>query len=89
MRIQFSPLAFRHLMEWQNEDRKTTSRILELIDAAARQPFTGIGKPEPLKGELKGFWSRRITAEHRLVYRVSGIGETQLLEVAACRNHYG
>ena len=48
-----------------------------------------LGKPEPLRGELKGFWSRRITHEHRLVYRVTGSGGAQMLEIAACRYHYG
>jgi toxin YoeB len=51
-------------------------------------PFKGLGKPEPLKHSLKGWWSRRITREHRLVYRVSGKGAAQQLEIAACRYHY-
>lgn len=54
-----------------------------------REPFKGTGKPEPLGGNLAGWWSRRINQEHRLVYRVSGKGEAQALEVAQCRYHYG
>ena len=63
-------------------------RLNEFIRDAQSSPFKGIGKPEPLVGPLKGWWSRRITLEHRLVYRVSGTGETQALEIAACRFHY-
>ena len=54
-----------------------------------RTPFAGMGRPEPLVGDMKGFWSRRITQEHRLVYRISGKGDEQTLEIAACRFHYG
>jgi toxin YoeB len=88
MRVLFSSRAFLQFMDWQQQDRKIADRIAELIIASLRQPFTGIGKPEPLRGELRGFWSRRITQEHRLVYRVTGSGETQTLEVASCRYHY-
>ncbi len=63
-------------------------KINILIRECMRTPFSGTGKPEPLKGELHGFWSRRITGEHRLVYRVTGSGETQELQIAACRYHY-
>lgn len=59
-----------------------------LIEDTRRQPFTGLGKPEPLRGQYKGYWSRRITGEHRLIYRVSGAGEAQALEIIACRFHY-
>jgi toxin YoeB len=65
-------------------------RINRLIEDARRTPFTGLGKPEPLKGEFSGFWSRRINGEHRLIYRVSGqAGTDQRIEIAACRYHYG
>lgn len=60
------------LREWVESDRRVALRILDLIEAVLRDPFTGIGKPEPLKYVLAGCWSRRITQEHRLVYRVSG-----------------
>lgn len=63
-------------------------KINILIRECMRTPFSGTGKPEPLKGELQGFWSRRITGEHRLVYRVTGSGDAQELQIAACRYHY-
>lgn len=63
-------------------------KINPLIKDCMRTPFHGVGKPEPLKGELKGFWSRRITREHRLVYRIAGDGQDQVLQIAACRYHY-
>jgi toxin YoeB len=89
MRVMFASRAFAQFADWQRDDHKMAMRIIELIEAVRRQPFTGIGKPEPLRNELSGFWSRRITQEHRLVYRVTGAGETQTLEIAACRFHYG
>jgi len=63
-------------------------RLNGLIKQCMRTPFQGMGKPEPLRGELKGWWSRRITLEDRLVYRVSGAGSAQHLEIAQCRYHY-
>lgn len=63
-------------------------RINELIRDTQRNPFAGLGKPEPLRNEMSGWWSRRITDEHRLVYRVTGKGDGQALEIAACRFHY-
>ena len=63
-------------------------KINILIRECMRTPFSGTGKPEPLKGELQGIWSRRITGEHRLVYRVTGSGDAQELQIAACRYHY-
>ncbi|MGL4975842.1 MAG: Txe/YoeB family addiction module toxin, partial [Bosea sp. (in: a-proteobacteria)] len=87
MRIIFSPRAFEQYVDWQREDAKLTQRINELILETRRTPFTGIGKPEPLRGELQGWWSRRITQEHRLVYRVTGKAPDQVLEIAACRFH--
>jgi toxin YoeB len=74
---------------WQNADLKMVSRINEMIRDMRRCPFQGIGKPEPLRNEMSGWWSRRITQEHRLVYRVTGSGEAQAIEIAACRFHYG
>ena len=64
------------------------ARVNELIKDAERTPFGGIGKPEPLAEDLKGWWSRRITREHRLVYRVGGTAPGQYLEIATCRFHY-
>jgi toxin YoeB len=69
-------------------DAATLRRINELIRDASRTPFSGIGRPEPLKLNWKGWWSRQITGEHRLVYRVTGTGAEQTLVIAACRFHY-
>ena len=65
-----------------------TERINALLSDMMRDPFRGIGKPEPLKDELSGWWSRRVTAEHRLAYRCKGTGDAQRIEVAQCRDHY-
>ena len=72
------------LRYWVEADRKTALRILELVEGVLRDPFTGIGKPEPLKYVLRGCWSRRITQEHRLVYRV---GERRI-DFLQARYHY-
>lgn len=72
MRLIFSPAAWEDYLFWQEQDRKTIRKINSLIQATARDPFTGPGKPEALRRQLQGWWSRRITLEHRLVYRVSG-----------------
>ena len=71
-----------------DNEPKTLKRLNALIEECRRKPFQGTGKPEPLKGELKGWWSRRVTAEDRLVYRVKGAGEEQVLEIIQCRLHY-
>jgi toxin YoeB len=89
MKICFSPEAWADFTYWIETDRKTAEKIVGLIKECRREPFSGLGKPEALRGELKGFWSRRITREHRLVYRVTGSGTAQMLEIAACRYHYG
>ncbi|MFP1633155.1 Txe/YoeB family addiction module toxin [Zhengella sp. ZM62] len=88
MRIQFDPLGWDDFYHWIESDPKTLARLREIIRDTRRNPFSGIGKPEPLKGEWQGFWSRRITREHRLVYRVTGPGDTQILQIAMCRYHY-
>ncbi len=88
MKITFTALAWEEYVFWQQNDAAILIRVNELIKNASRTLFNGIGKPEPLVGNLKGYWSRRITREHRLVYRVSGNGETQALEIAMCRFHY-
>lgn len=85
MRISFTPSAWDDYLWFQENERKLIRRINLLIRDCARAPFEGIGKPEPLKGELSGNWSRRITQEHRLVYRVTS---TDLI-IVACRFHYG
>jgi len=70
---------------WESEDRKTLSRINKLIDDISRNGNTGIGKPEPLTGELSGFWSRRINDKDRLIYRIDGND----ICILSCRYHYG
>jgi toxin YoeB len=73
---------------WIANDPKVQQRLNELLRECRRTPFRGLGKPEPLRGELRGWWSRRITAEDRLVYRVQGAGKDQVLEIIQCRLHY-
>ena len=82
--IRFVPDAWDAYLYWQDQDKKTLKRLNLLITAAARDPFCGNGKPEPLRGELSGYWSRRIDEANRLVYRAT---ETELV-VIACRFHY-
>ncbi|MBL6458583.1 Txe/YoeB family addiction module toxin [Belnapia sp. T6] len=90
MEVRFAPAAWADLRHWAEADREVFFRLLALIEDARRNPFRGLGKPEPLRGEFAGWWSRRITGEHRLVYRVAGKpGEDQRIEVAQCRYHYG
>lgn len=82
--IVFDRKAFQQFNQWATENKKIYGKIVELIDETLRQPFSGIGKPEPLKHSLKGYWSRRITNEHRLVYRVT---ETEII-IISCKFHY-
>jgi toxin YoeB len=88
VKVAFDRDAWSEYVEWQRDDPKVAERINALIEECLRHPFTGAGKPEPLRRNLSGWWSRRISGEHRLVYRVSGSGETQALEVLSCRYHY-
>jgi toxin YoeB len=88
VKLIFSERAWSEYLHWQAEDAKLLDRVNGLLKECLRDPFRGTGKPEPLGGTLAGWWSRRIDREHRLVYRVSGKGEGQALEVAACRYHY-
>ena len=88
MRIVFSDEAWEDYQHWINTDTKTLSRLNMLIEECRRRSFTGMGKPEPLKQDLKGWWSRRINSEDRLVYCVEGKGERQALEIIQCRMHY-
>lgn len=80
----WSDEAWDDYLYWQENDRKMVKRINRLIKEIERNPFEGIGKPEPLKHFLSGFWSRRIDNEHRIVYRV----RDNKLEIAQCRTHY-
>jgi toxin YoeB len=84
MIIQFSPHAWEDYVYWQRTDKTVVKKINRLIDDILRNPFDGIGKPEPLKFEYSGFWSRRINLEHRLVYCVEESG----LQIVSCRFHY-
>lgn len=82
--IRFDPEAWEDVLYWLATDRKLARRIVRLIGEIQRDPFSGIGKPEPLKGELSGYWSRRITDEHRLVYRA----DKDELKILKPRYHY-
>ena len=84
MNLVFSPQAWDDYQHWVQTDRKLVKRINELFKDAVRSPYSGIGKPEPLRHALSGFWSRRISDEHRMVYRVAG----ENLEIAQLRFHY-
>ena len=84
----FSDESWADYLWWQKQDKKTLKRINTLIKTIEREGVAqGIGKPEALRGDLTGFWSRRIDEKHRLVYRVSG-GHGENLEIVSCRNHY-
>lgn len=88
MRVIYSAKAWEEQMTLLHNDPKLSIKLAELINDARRSPFIGLGKPEPLKGEWQGWWSRRLTQEHRLVYRVAGSGAEQHIEVARCLGHY-
>lgn len=88
MNVVFSAHAWEEYQHWCETDRKTLLRINKLIEECRRNPFKGSGKPEPLRGELAGLWSRRINQRDRLVYRVAGKDGEQRLEIAQCREHY-
>ncbi len=83
MCLEFKPQAFEDLQYWMPQQPEVARKILRMIDETQRDPFGGIGKPEPLKGELSGWWSKRITDEHRLVYRA----EQDRLIIAQARGH--
>ncbi|MBF0211253.1 MAG: Txe/YoeB family addiction module toxin [Desulfamplus sp.] len=84
MMIKFSTKGWEDYLYWQATDRTLLKRINQLIKDIEREPFKGIGKPEPLKHQLSGFWSRRIDAQHRLVYSFSD----ETIFIAQCRDHY-
>jgi toxin YoeB len=84
LNVLFQARAFQQYVEWQKLDRTIVNKINRLIAECQRHPFEGTGKPEPLRGDYSGWWSRRIDREHRLVYRMAG----NVLEVAQCRYHY-
>ncbi len=84
MKLLFSNQAWADYLYWQEIDKKTVKKINELIKDVSRNAYQGIGKPEPLKHTFSGFWSRRISEEHRMVYRVEG----GIIEIAQLRYHY-
>jgi toxin YoeB len=88
MKDLWTEAAWDDYAYWLENDRKILQAINALIKDIQRDHFRGLGKPEPLKHYLAGWWSRRIGAEHRLVYRVSGAGSAKVLEIAQCRHHY-
>ena len=85
MNLTFTPSAWDDYQWFQQHDRKLLKRINQLVQGILRTPYEGIGKPEPLKGDLSGYWSRRINDEHRLVYTT----RAEDVIVIACRYHYG
>ena len=84
MKLIFADAAWEDYLYWQKQDRRMVDRINQLIRETQREPFAGVGKPEPLKHALAGYWSRRINEEHRMVYKIEG--DTLLL--AQLRHHY-
>jgi toxin YoeB len=89
MNIEFTLNGWEEFEHWLDNDQEIIEKIRELIKSIKQSPFKGLGKPEPLKHALKGFWSRRITGEHRLVYQVTGTkGQDQTCTIIQCRFHY-
>jgi toxin YoeB len=88
MRLLFSTTAWDEYQFWIEHDRNLLDKLNRLIKDVQRTPFKGLGKPEPLRGSMQGWWSRRITGEHRLVYRVEGAGDEQRLVIVQCRFHH-
>ena len=82
--VTFAPQAWEDYVDWQTEDRKTLKQINKLIKDIVRSPYTGMGKPEQLRGTLAGCWSRRIDDKNRIVYQVDG----ERIEILLCKNHY-
>jgi len=82
--IAFTGKAWNDFIEWSEKDRKIFEKLSNLIEETSRTPFKGTGKPEPLQHQLKGYWSRRINEEHRLVYKVN----EQEIVIVSCKYHY-
>lgn len=90
MITEFTQHGWNDFEYWLENDLEVVEKIKELIKSIKQTPFKGLGKPEPLRHSLKGYWSRRITGEHRLVYRVSSTkGDDQRCSIVQCRFHYG
>ena len=88
MKVAFSSRSWDDFRWHHGRNPKLFDRLLALIEDVRRSPFRGIGKPEPLREEWSGWWSRRLDDEHRFVYRVAGKGAEQQLQIAQCRYHY-
>lgn len=88
MKLLWTEAAWEDYLHRQRSDPKILGLVNDLIKDIQRDAFKGLGKPEPLKHNLAGWWSRRITGEHRLVYRIAGKGEAQQIEIVQCRYHY-
>ena len=88
MKLLWSEAAWEDYLYWQKADPDTLHRINALSQEIRRNPFKGLGKPEPLRGDLSGWWSRRISGNHRIVYRTRGADDEQRVEIVACRYHY-
>jgi toxin YoeB len=89
VKVLFTEDGWDDYRHWAQTDKDTLVRVNALIEDTRRNLFKGLGKPEPLKGDLSGWWSRRISGEHRLVYRIAGkAGIDQRIEIATCRQHY-
>ena len=81
----FAPRALREYMEWQDEDRRTLKKINKLINDIYRNGYAGIGYPEPLRGNMSGFWSREIDKKNRIIYRIT---DSEDIEIIQCKGHY-
>ena len=88
MQIAFTDAGWDDYLYWSSQPATLLNKINALIEDIRRSPFRGIGKPEPLRGDYQGWWSRRITGEHRLIYRITGSGQSQQVQIAQCRYHY-
>ncbi|MGH6989049.1 MAG: Txe/YoeB family addiction module toxin [Stellaceae bacterium] len=88
MKLLWTAEAWEEFVQSSQRDPAFAAKIVELFKDIRRTPFAGLGKPEPLRGSLSGWWSRRITREHRLVYRVVGTEAEQRVEIVQCRYHY-
>lgn len=88
MKLLWASAAWDDYVHWLTADPKIICAINDVVPDIRRDPFRGLGKPEPLKHRLQGWWSRRITREHRLIYRVSGSDPDRRVEIASCQHHY-
>lgn len=88
MSIEFTATAWKQFNYWVDKDKRKVAKINQLIRSISQDPFRGLGSPEPLKHELKGYWSRRIDSEHRMVYRIIESQDSLRIRIVQCRFHY-